>query len=334
MPGPACYGRGGSHPTVTDADLVLGRIDPTSFAGGRMRLDPFAARAALARLGVSALSRMSAEDFAYAIAELVDEAMANAARVHAVENGKTLEERTLIAFGGAAPLHVARLAEKLGISEIIVPRGAGVGSAIGFLLAPISYELARSLYMKLGSFEPSRVNALLGAMAEDARKFVAEGAGGQPLYEDRLAFARYMGQGHEIPVVIPARRLEQRDAVLLRKSFEHAYLQQYNRLIEGVDIEILAWTVTVRTSVPQVKPIETPSRKSAPAPRRYAEVVDVSNGARVTAAVHLRSDLPPGICLSGPAIILEDATSTVVGPSYGVRIGSDWSIIITRRKAQ
>lgn len=333
-PGPACYGRGGSHPTVTDADLVLGRIDPTSFAGGQVPLDPLAAREALARLRASGLPRMSADDFAHAIAELVDEAMANAARVHAVENGKTLEDRTLVAFGGAAPLHVARLAEKLGISEIIVPRGAGVGSAIGFLLAPISYELARTLYMRLGGFEPSRVNALLAAMAEDARKFVAEGADGQPLYEDRLAFARYVGQGHEIPIVVPVRPLEQCDAVLLRKSFERAYLQQYGRLIEGVDIEILAWTVTVGTAVAEVKTIETLTRKATPAPRRYCDVVDVSNGQIVKAAVHLRSDLPPGTCLSGPAIILEDATSTVVGPSYDLRIGADWSIIITRRKAQ
>ena len=147
VPGPVCYRRGGTEPTVTDADVVLGRIDVHAFAGGRVALDPAAATAAMRRSGASGAISLDAEGFAYAIAELVDEAMSNAARVHAVENGKTLSERTLIAFGGAAPLHAGRIADKLGISRIIVPIDAGVGSAVGFLQAPISYEVARSAYV-------------------------------------------------------------------------------------------------------------------------------------------------------------------------------------------
>ncbi len=225
-PGPACYGRG-SDATVTDADLVLGRIDPEHFAGGRLKLQPSRAREAL-QASAGAL-KLSAEDFAYAVAELVDEAMANAARVHAAESGKTLAERTLIAFGGAAPLHVARVAEKLGIARILVPVNAGVGSAVGFLRAPISYEVARSQYVRLGQFAAAPLNAMLAAMADEARAIVLRAARNEPLTEQRTAFARYVGQGHEIAVGLPTRALTDADAALLRREFEAAYRQQYGR---------------------------------------------------------------------------------------------------------
>src|SRR5213078_1237904 len=133
-------------------------IDPKSFAGGRVPLHPGLAQAAMARADAAGALGLDAEEFAYAIDELVDEAMSNAARVHAVENGKTLAERTLIAFGGAAPLHVGRVAEKLGIGRVTVPTAAGVGSAVGFLLAPTSYEVSRSMYMRFADFHAGRIN--------------------------------------------------------------------------------------------------------------------------------------------------------------------------------
>jgi N-methylhydantoinase A len=330
-PGPACYGLGGLEPTVTDADVVLGRIDPKSFAGGQLSLHPELAQAAMVRVGSTGALGFDAEEFAYAIVELVDEAMSNAARVHAVESGRTLSNCTLIAFGGAAPLHVGRVADKLGIARIIVPVGAGVGSAVGFLLAPISYEVARSMYVRLQGFCPERINTLLSSMADEARRVVGQGAEGRCLSEHRTAFARYVGQGHEIPMALPIRTLLESDVAVLRHAFEQSYLQQYGRLIDGVDIEILAWTVTVGSDAPEVKPIATVKDQPAspPSTRRY--IFDVGQGTRIKAGVYRRFELPPGSTLAGPAIIVEESTSTVIGPGYDVAIAADASIVMRRQ---
>ena len=178
-PGPACYGRGGTHPTVTDADLMLGRIDPARFAAGRLPLDGAKAAAAL-QADIGAPLSLTAMLAGFGLAEIVDENMANAARVHSVERGKVIAEHSLIAFGGAAPLHAARLAEKLAIARVIVPPNAGVGSAVGFLRAPIAFEVVRSRYMRLSTFEPALANAIIAEMREEALEVVRAGAGERP----------------------------------------------------------------------------------------------------------------------------------------------------------
>jgi N-methylhydantoinase A len=333
MPGPACFGRGGREPTVTDADLVLGRIDPASFAGGRLSIDPRAARQEMERTTQSSKLELAAEDFAYAIVELVDEAMANAARVHAAEAGKTLAERTLVAFGGAAPLHAGRLADKLGISRIIVPADAGVGSAVGFLLAPISYEVARSFYTKLERFRPAPINTMIESMVAEARKVVALGAAGRSLTAQHTAFARYVGQGHEIPITLPGRELVDADRAVLRQAFEDAYWRQYGRLIEGVDIEILTWTVTVSAAAVPIVSVPPQVQGAEVAPCLRHKVFDVSDGRYLETTVHKRLDLPPGSTVTGPAVIVEDSTSTVIGPDYDAAISAHGSIIMTRREA-
>jgi len=330
-PGPACYGRGGSEPTVTDADVVLGRIDPQLFAGGRMPLQPRLARAAMAGRGSNDVFGKDVQGLAYAIVEMVDEAMANAARVHAVENGKSVSERTLIAFGGAAPLHVGRLADKLGISRVIIPPGAGVGSALGFLLAPISYEVARSMYVRLKGFRLEQINALLSSMAEEARAVVAAGAEGKSLTERRTAFGRYVGQGYEIPIALPMRALTQADGAGLRAAFEDSYRKQYGRLIDGVDIEILTWTVTVGTEAQGAPALPAMAERSAATPSGWREIFDVGGGRCIKAPLYSRSKLPPGTSLAGPAIIAEESTSTVIGEGYDVVIAGDASIVMTRR---
>jgi N-methylhydantoinase A len=331
-PGPACYARGGTEPTVTDADVVLGRIDVNEFAGGRVKLDPMLAATAMDRIGSSGPSRMDVVQSAHAIAELVDEAMTNAARVHAAENGKTLTERTLIAFGGAAPLHAGRMAEKLGISRVIVPPDAGVGSAVGFLLAPISYEVARSLHVRLKAFEADSVNAMLSTMANEARAVVLKGAQNRPLTEIRTAFARYVGQGHEIPVTLPLRPLTSDDSATLRKAFEEAYLRQYGRIIDDVEIEILTWTLTVGTqSASEALELACGGKRA----QAFAErnVFDLGSATSIKTAIYRRSNLPPGSKFTGPAIVVEPATSTIVGPGYNAEVAGDGSIIITRASA-
>jgi len=330
-PGPVSFDRGGTRPTVTDADLVLGRIDVSSFAGGQIALNEPAARASLAAVPMEGGLDLDAQSFAFAVAEMVDESMSNAARVHAVESGRTLSERTMVAFGGAAPLHAARVADKCGISTVVVPKGAGVGSAVGFLLAPVSYEVTRSRYTRLGNFDPTPLNDLLATMSAEAHAVVSQAAVAGPTQEVRTAFARYLGQGHEIAVSVPVRSLEQADAVALRDAFETAYLKLYGRLIEGIDIEMLGWTITVGIKrEAQVHP-PTALESGIAAPSGWREVFDVSSGRPLQTAVYLRDALMPGMRLSGPAIIAEESTSTVVSPDFDARIDSHGAIIMTRR---
>jgi len=230
QPGPACYGLGGTQPAVTDADVALGKIDPVHFAGGSIPIDRAQAERAITAVIAEPLS-LDMRTAAYGIAEVVDENMANAARVHAIERGVAIAGRTLIAFGGAAPLHAARLAEKLGISRIIVPRGAGVGSAIGFLNAPVAFETVRSRYARLDRFDADSNSALLQSMSTEATALAASAAGGAPLTETRGAYMRYTGLGHEIYVSLPVRDLGEDDIATLRTGFEAAYRRLFKRHI-------------------------------------------------------------------------------------------------------
>ncbi|MGH7006535.1 MAG: hydantoinase/oxoprolinase family protein, partial [Alphaproteobacteria bacterium] len=270
-PGPACYGRGGTAAAVTDADLMLGRIRPESFAGGRIRLDEAKARAALGN-GVGKSLGMKPEAAASGIAEVVDEAMANAAREHVVECGKSLPGRTLIAFGGAAPLHATRIAEKLEIDRILIPAGAGVGSAIGFLRAPVAYEVTRSVYVRLARFDATALNRAFAAMAEEAHAIVERAAGGrarpgpQARDERRIAYMRYLGQGHEILVPVPTAPLTSTSAESLRRAYDTAYLAQYGRLMDGVDVECVACAVVVASEAGAAPPRFASSASGKPAP--------------------------------------------------------------------
>jgi N-methylhydantoinase A len=328
-PGPACYGRGGAAPTVTDADTVLGRIDPRRFAAGRMPLDVDRARRALDGAVGKPLGLVT-EMAAFGVEEIVDETMANAARVHAIERGKVIGDCTLIAFGGAAPLHAARLAEKLGIARVIVPPNAGVGSAVGFLRAPIAYERVHSRYMRLDAFDAQAATALLAELASEAHAVVAAGAAGQTTTEARAAYMRYVGQGHEIPIPLPNRPLVADDREGLRQEFERIYAQMFARFIPTAAIEILTWTVTVST--PRVPPAPLgptpPPRVAAPSGRR--PVYDPERGGTVEVPTYWRPDLLPGDRLEGPALIAEDETSTFVTRRFRATINSAGSIVLDR----
>ncbi len=318
-PGPACYGRGGLHPAVTDANLVLGRYDPARFAGGSMALDAAAAREALAR-DVGGKLALSAEMAALGVVEMVDENMANAARVHAIESGKTYEGRTLIAFGGGGPVHGFRVAEKVGIDRVLVPSGAGVGSAIGFLRAPVGYEVVRSLYQRFSTFDVAAVNGLLAEMAAEAASVVAAGSFGAPTRETRIAFMRYVGQGHEIPVPLPARVLAQADVAAIRAEYDAQYSRFYDRPVPGSDVEIMSYAVLVAT-VPEVDTTPAAATTAAVAASGRAQLVRDTVTAEVADwAVYDRAALAPGTRLGGPAIIAEDETSTLVGPGWSAEI--------------
>ncbi len=331
-PGPACYGRGGKEPTVTDADLVLGRIDPTTFSGGKMSLDLAAAQRAVAER-VGAPLNLATEHAALGISEMVDENMANAARVHAIESGKELGPRTLIAFGGAAPLHAARVAEKLGISRVLVPTNAGVGSAVGLLRAPVAYEIVRGRLMRLGSFDPASANRLLSEMRGEAEAIVRRAEPAASLLEQRSAFMRYRGQGHEIAVELPARDFTSADRSALRELFETAYRRLYSRSIPGVEIEILSWVVAVSAPSEGELGAPLPERPTEPRPRSRWPVFDPDVGEFQEVAAYWRGDLVPGARISGPAVIAEDETSTVISPRFEARIDRFGYIELIRREA-
>lgn len=318
-PGPACYGRGGKQATVTDADLILGYIDPSRFAGGSIELDRNAAEDAVTE-GIAAKLRISTAEAANAIVEIVNENMANAARVHAVESGKDVRARTLIAFGGAAPLHVARLAEKLGIERFLVPSGAGVGSAVGFLRAPIAYEVVRSGYQPLDEFDTAKANNLLTEMQKEAQAIVRAAAPHEPIVESRTIFMRYSGQGHQVPISIPTRELHTADAALFRELFERQYRDLYTRVVPGVGVEILDWVVRITTLPAEMEKASAQARPHVPEPTGTASVFDQQVGGYVDVPIYWRSELIAGAIIRGPAVIGEDETSTVITNAFEARI--------------
>jgi len=332
-PGPACYGRGGARPAVTDANLILGRYDPQRFAGGSLALDAAAAKAAL----VEAIARplgLDADMAALGVIEIVDENMANAARVHAIESGKTYGGRTMIAFGGGGPVHGLRVAEKIGVTRVLIPSGAGVGSAIGFLRAPIGYEVVRSLYQRLGSLDLDAVNGLIADMLKQAASVVAQGSFGAETHERRLAFMRYVGQGHEIAVPLPARALTASDAPAIRAAYDAEYARFYNRPVPGSEVEAISFAVTVATFPPPQAPTpsaETSAYRADSAGAR--KVRDTVTGEVADWAIYLRDRLNVGASFTGPAIIDEAETSTLVGAGWRGQITPEGYIELIREIA-
>ena len=340
-PGPAVYGRGGEEPTVTDADVVLGRIDPELFAGGAIGLDRDRAEAAIgSRVGTKL--GLGGAVAALGVSEMVDENMSNAARTHAIEWGKGLSGRTVVAFGGSAPIHAARVADKLELDRFLVPGHAGVGSAVGFLLAPISYEVVQSRYMRLSGFDPALVREVLAAMRGEAAAVVASGAPGAVTSARAHAYMRYVGQGHEIGVELP-------DSVVhggahavsaLKEAFDRAYETVYGRTIPGLDVEVLSWTLVV--SAPGGDAFAL-ARGGADAgtgsvrevrPAAFANLFASAAEGHVSAAVHLRPELPRGAAIPGPALIAEEQTTTVVPAGWEARVLPGGHLLVERRTRQ
>ncbi|MDP6603896.1 MAG: hydantoinase/oxoprolinase family protein [Rhodospirillales bacterium] len=332
-PGPACYDRGGELATVTDADLVLGRLDTARFAGGAVKLAPERAGAALAGT-IGASLNLSEPLAAFAVSEVVDENMANAARVHAIEWGRSAAGRALVAYGGAAPLHAPRLADKLGIDTIVVPTGAGVGAAIGFLRAPVSYEVVRSRHLRLSEFAAAPVNALHREMHAEALHVVRQAAPRGALDESRSAYMRYIGQGHEIEVALPVRKLRVDDVATLRRAFDETYETLFGRTIPGLDVEALSWTLTIRSIVPERAPVgRARARRKNPEARSVRPLFEASRADYADAPVFWREDLKPGARIRGPALIAEDQTTTVVPASFNAQINALGYIVLTRKMA-
>jgi N-methylhydantoinase A len=331
-PGPACYGRGGTAPAVTDADLALGRIDPAGFAGGSIRLDPGAVARAIDEAVAQplGLDRLTA---AFGIVEVVDENMANAARVHAVENGEDLSTYTVIAFGGAAPLHAGRLCQKLGIDRFLVPPGAGVGSAIGFLRAPFSFEATRSQRMTLSQFNSAAAKCLLAELREEAAAFVRSCGAAEELAFETRAYMRYVGQGWEIPVDLPPEDAGNPTAERCLALFEAAYRTLFGRIVDGVEAEVTSWAVNAGTPAPVSAPLPPPGPIRDVAPEAHRHAFEPALGRLAQAAAAPRDHLAPGHRLAGPALITEAETTIVVPVGFTATMRADGSIEVARREA-
>ncbi|WP_313604225.1 hydantoinase/oxoprolinase family protein [Rhizobium sp.] len=326
-PGPACYGRGGANPTVTDADLILGRLDADEFAGGAMKLDRPASDKAMDTDLASKLDTDIATA-AYGLSEVVDENMSNAARMHAVENGKELSEFTMIAFGGAAPIHAARLCEKLGMAELLIPPGAGVGSAIGFLRAPFGFESVRSAYSRLSRFDATSINHTVSDLIAEATSFVRSGAPDADPDLECIAYMRYVGQGWEVPVTIEVRDYADADGELFRKLFDEQYEHFFGRVIDGLDVEIVSWSLRATSKVAPPERIGKTAKAGAAKVRGKREIFDVQEGSFQTASIVDRADMKPGDFVSGPAVITERETSTIITASREVIMQADGCLLV------
>jgi N-methylhydantoinase A len=319
-PGPACYGRGGDLPTVTDADLLLGYLDPDFFLGGRLRLDRAAAERAIA-LKLAEPLGMSPVRAAWGIHQLVNEGMASAARVHAIERGKDPRTLPLFAFGGAGPGHGFGVARVLHSARLIVPFGAGVTSAFGFLTAPLAFDFVRSFVAQLDRVDWGHVNAILDEMAVQGDTILTR-SGVEPKQRrfTRLADVRYVGQGHEIRIELPEGELGPSSLDAIHATFETVYRSLYGRTGPEVPLEAVSWRLIASGPTPRVE-LSVASGSSVCAAlkgERLAYFPEWEEHRPVP--VYDRYALSSGATLEGPAIIEERESTAVVGPDARVEV--------------
>lgn len=328
-PGPVAFMRGGTDPTVTDSDIALGYIVPDTFAEGHIKLDPEGSKEALARLIGSRLDT-DAVGAADGVSRIVDESMASAGRMHAVESGKDLGPRTMIAFGGNGPLHASRVARSAGVRRIVIPPNPGVGSAVGFLFAPVSFEIVRSRYSLLNSMDMDGVNGLFDAMIAEAMGVVAQGAGDAPTETLRTAFMRYNGQGHEIEITLPDRALTAADIAPLTAAFEEEYRKQFSRPVPGMEIEILNWAVRVATMDGAVPPVPATPGLTTLKPSSTRPITCDLDGNAKEAAFVARADMKPGDHVPGPALIHEPQTTTLVSADFSANLDAIGNLVLVQ----
>ena len=321
MPGPSCYGLGGKEATITDADLLIGKINPKYFAGGRIKL-LFEESKNVISNNIGSILQIKTELAALAISEMVDETMANAARVHAVEKGHETSGRVLIGFGGAAPLHIARVAEKLKVKKIIIPTNAGVGSAVGFLKAPLGYEVVKSLRSLLKNLDFNNVNLLLNDMRLESQYIIGNKSKDISFKEERFAFMRYAGQGHEIKVSIENKLLKENDIDKIQNSFENEYKKLYGRILPNADIEILTWSLylSLFSNNNEKSLIKNIKFKKQVQSKISTKILNIISGEYESVPVFLRNDLNVGDEIIGPSVIVEDQTTTIATDNFNTHI--------------
>lgn len=330
-PGPAAFAKGGNAPTVTDADVMQGLIDPDLFAEGQLKIDVAAAENALAE-NVGELMGLNAAEAAHGISEIVDENMAGAGRMHAVESGKDLTARVMIAFGGNGPLHATRVARRAQVERILIPRDPSVGSAVGFLFAPVSFEIVRSRYGTLETLDLAGLSLFFDEMLTEARSVARAGAPKGKLTERRIAFMRYQGQGHEIEITLPEHALEATDLPELKRAFEDEYSRQFSRAVPGMAIEITNWAVVVSSERRALQSMPKSTSRQRASPMGYRNILCDVTGNWREAELYARKDLCSGDYLTGPALIVEPQTTTFVSADFSARVDGAGNIWLDREK--
>ena len=328
-PGPVAFGKGGTEPTVTDADIAMGLIEPSRFAEGRLTINRNAAATAIDDEIAKPLE-IDAQGAAFAISEIVDENMASAGRMHAVESGKDISSRLMIAFGGNGPLHATRVARRAQVGRILIPNNPGVGSAVGFLYAPVSFEIIRSRYTTLDDLDPIAINAFLNDLETEAVTVVRSGAAIGDLGTRRVAFMRYHGQGHEIEIELPNSALTLAELAHLKNRFELEYSRQFSRIVPGMTIEILNWGVTVSSQAPTLKPALRTTKNRIKEATEFREITCDVSGSKIRAGVFDRADLRSGDQIIGPALIIEAQTTTLVSVDFSALIDLGGNIWMTQ----
>ncbi len=326
MPGPVCYGRGGTEPTVTDSDLLLGRLDAAHFLGGEMALDQGRVVRAVEQ-GVAAALGMGVAETALGISRIVDETMAAATRMHLAEKGRDPRRYTLIAFGGAGPVHACNLARLLKMKRVVVPLGAGVASALGFLVAPPATDAVRSLVGRLERLDYAAIGALYAEMRGECEELLLEaGAERDAIRYTAVAEMRHVGQGFEIPVPLPALTISAADLPLLRENFFAAYRERFSRIVEDAPIEALTWRLSAAAPAQHISLHREAS--GTPAQRGHRAVRFELHG-EVQAAILDRYALAPGFTFEGPALVEERESTCVVPPGATCHIDEHLNLVIT-----
>ena len=337
-PGPACYGLGGTEPTVTDANLVLGYLNPDYFLGGRMNLDTDAARAAMSRLGSD--MGMNEVEAAWGVYSVVTESMAAAARIHIIGRNKDPRRYAIVAFGGAGPAHACEVARILGATRVVVPLGAGVTSALGCLAAPLSFESVRSAPGLLERTDWSEVNRTFGEMESWGREMIANAgvsggalrqAQGERITVERTADMRLVGQIHEINVPVPGDTLSDDDIERIESDFHSIYQELYARRNLSLPIEVQNWRLLVSGPQPDLELREQARVGTGlkPAPTGSRRAYFPSANGYLDCPVYDRYGLRAGAEFPGPAIIEEAEATTIVRPGESVAVDKWLNLVIT-----
>lgn len=326
VPGPACYGRGGLDPTVTDADLLLGYLDPDRFLGGQMRLDVEASRTAIQKLADGL--GLSPEEAAAGIHRVVNENMASAARMHAIERGQDISACTLVATGGAGPVHAWGVARALGISRLIFPPLAGVGSAFGMLTAARAFDFVRSMPAVVSGIDWDEVLRALDELYEQGREVLRQA--GVPADQVRFALSadvRYQGQGDSLTVALDD-RLADDAARQVEDAFEQAYLALYKRRPPGVEAEVLSWRLRAMAPAPLIDGGGQASAARSAGAAGHRSIFSPETGGWVEAEVVERATLPAGSRITGPAVIQEDESTVVIGPGGAGAVDPSGALVV------
>jgi N-methylhydantoinase A len=327
-PGPACYGQGGHEPTVTDADLLLGYLNPDFFLGGEMTLDVESARRALQRLGTGL--GFTVEEAAAAVHRVVNENMASATRMHAIERGRDLRKFVLVATGGAGPVHAWGVARALGIKTLVFPPSAGVASAFGMLTAAPGFEFARSLPSALKETRWAEVRRAVAALVrEGTRQLSTTGIARGEVRVSLGADVRYLGQGETVPVELGA-ELDPDPARQVHEAFDRTYVRLYGRRPPGVESEVMTWRVRVMGPAPKVD-VTLPAGASGNARKGSRAVWFAETDGFVEARVYDRYRLKAGARIQGPAVVEERESTVVIGPGGRARVDAFGSLEVEVR---